>query len=100
MRTSPAHVIGASFALSAFAVAILSGITAENAATTVLFRGLVVMGVCYPCGFIIGGVCNRVVTEHLTALAAKAQGPKVSGHGVETQGTESADSESETPIIV
>ena len=64
-RVVPAQVIAACLALAAFAVAIISGLSADVTATSVLVRAVVSMLICYPVGLVIGMVCQRILGEHL-----------------------------------
>jgi len=57
--------MAACMALAAFAVAVLSGLFATNPPQLILTRALIAMLLCYPAGYIIGLVCDRVMTEHL-----------------------------------
>lgn len=50
--------------MAAFAIAIFAGIVAGNAAGLVLLRALMAMILCYPVGFIVGMICERVVATH------------------------------------
>lgn len=57
-------VIAGCLALAAFAIAILAGLVAGNAPGLVLVRALMAMILCYPVGFIIGMICERVMAMH------------------------------------
>lgn len=61
----PSKVIAASFALAAFAIAVIAGINAGNNATRVLTAALVSMAGCHIVGLGIGAVGERTVNEHL-----------------------------------
>ena len=67
MNGRSSRVIAGSFALAAFAVAVLSGLFSDNPAFAVLGRALASMAVCYPIGLAVGWVCERVVTAHVEA---------------------------------
>lgn len=58
-------VMAGCLALAAFAVAVLAGLAAGNAAEMVLVRALMAMFLCYPVGFIIGMVCERIIASHV-----------------------------------
>jgi len=55
--------IGTSFALTAFAIAIVSGLLAQNDSVTVLGRAIVVLAVARAVGAVLGWVLARVATE-------------------------------------
>ena len=65
MLTIPSRVIAACFALVGFAAAVVVGAVAGNPVTTVLLRALVVMGVCWLIGRVVGFITSRTVTEHI-----------------------------------
>ena len=93
-------IIAACFGLSAFAVAIISGIAVGNSIAHVLVRALISSSVCYPIGIIVGMVCARVVAEQVEKMTSDAskssRNPLGSSHS--TSGAEAiAD---EQPIIV
>lgn len=72
MKGSPPHVIAGSFALAAFAVAVVAGVAGDNPASVVLLRALLAMTLCYPLGLAIGALCHRVVQQHLDATEGAA----------------------------
>ena len=61
----PTKVIAASFALIAFALAIVLGVVAGNSPTTSIWRALVAMVVCYFLGQMIGYAGRKAMTEHV-----------------------------------
>ena len=65
MKPVTATTIAGTFAMAAFAVAILAGLASGNAATSVLLRAVGAMLVCYPIGLAAGGVAQRLVQEHV-----------------------------------
>ena len=65
MRVIPTRVIATCFALVSFAAAILVGIWAENPATTILGRALLVMLTCWVIGLGVGSVMMRSIDEHI-----------------------------------
>jgi hypothetical protein len=72
MMGSVTRVMAACFALAAFAVAIIAGLSAGNAPASVLSRAIIAMLLCYPVGFVAGLVCERVVSWHIAAQDARA----------------------------
>jgi len=67
----PAKVIAGSLALTGFAVAILAGLAAGNAASTILWTALVAGFVCWVLGVIVGAVAYKAVTEHVENYKAE-----------------------------
>jgi len=65
MKTVSSRLIATCFALSAFAVAIVAGLSSGNPTSEVLSRALIAMMVCYPLGLVIGIVCERVIAAHI-----------------------------------
>jgi putative Mn2+ efflux pump MntP len=66
MKPSAAgKVVAACFGLAAFAVGVLSGLVSENPAAQILLRSLLSMAVCYPIGYLVGLICQRVVDEQI-----------------------------------
>lgn len=65
------RVVAGSLALAGFTVAVLGGLVAGNPGTLVLTRAIIAMVLCYPTGFVIGLVCERVIRQHLEAYAAQ-----------------------------
>ena len=56
----PAKVIATCFALVAFAGALIVGLAVGNPAGTCLARALTTLLVCWPIGFVVGAVAQRV----------------------------------------
>ncbi len=75
MTGGSAKTIAACFALSAFAVAILAGLSANLEASQIMWRAFIVMVVCYPVGLIVGVICQRVVRAPDAAPLEKAKPP-------------------------
>ena len=64
------NVIAGSFALAAFAVAILAGLAVGNSADQVLLRAMIVIIASYPIGWAAGVVCAHVINARLEAHKA------------------------------
>ena len=83
-------VIAASLGLSAFAVAIVAGLAADNPAGTVLARALVSMAVCHALGWGIGTAAERAAQEAIhayeEAAATGGAGPAAPRGGGEVKG--------------
>ena len=62
---STGRVIAGLFALSAFGVALISGLASDNPASSVLARALMAMFLSYPVGWIVGMICQYVIDDHL-----------------------------------
>ena len=60
---TPTRVIASSMGLSAFAIATIAGLAADNPADSVLMRALVSMIVCHVIGVTLGMIGERAVRE-------------------------------------
>ena len=58
-------MIAGLFALSAFGVAMISGLASDNPASSVLARAIMAMFLSYPVGWIVGMICQYVIDDHL-----------------------------------
>jgi hypothetical protein len=67
LRSRAAATIAGTFALAAFAVAIVAGLASGNNASVVLIRAILAMTICYPVGLAIGLVTQRVIQDHIDA---------------------------------
>jgi hypothetical protein len=94
VNAGPARVIAACFAMSAFAVAVISGAATGNPAAQILLRALVAMTVCYPVGLIAGLICARVIDAHVREHAAG------SSSALPTQPAEPAPAQQQDALIV
>lgn len=65
MKGKLSNVVAGAFAMAAFAVAVIAGMPGSSTASSVLFRALVAMVLCYPIGLIVGMICERVVENHI-----------------------------------
>jgi hypothetical protein len=70
----PAKTIASVFALAAFAVAIIAGLSAGNTPARVLGTALAAMLVCHIMGLVVGAVGERVVIEHLNQVRSGSAG--------------------------
>jgi len=61
----PTRLIASSIALIAFAAAVLAGVVADNAASTIMLRAIVAMIGCYFAGLLIAHVGHCAVAEHI-----------------------------------
>ncbi len=96
-------VIGAVFALCAFAVAMIAGLFSGNSATSVVGRALLAMIICYPVGLVAGYICQRVLQQHLLAHADAHPVPDLAEQQDETTGEQYMNHEhapDEEPIVV
>ncbi len=67
----PARVIAGCFAMSAFSIAIISGIFAGNSATMVLSRALVCLFGAYLLGLLAGEILAFAIRDHLRRYLAE-----------------------------
>ena len=65
------RAVAGCFALAAFAVAIVAGLSGGNTATSILFRAVIAMIACYPVGLIIGLICQQVIADHVERAGAE-----------------------------
>ncbi|MEC9372770.1 MAG: hypothetical protein VYC34_02965 [Planctomycetota bacterium] len=65
-----ARLIAGCCGLGAFAVAIVAGLAANNAADTILSRSLLSLFVCYLVGYAIGLAAERAVRDGVDAYRA------------------------------
>jgi len=63
----PARIIATSFAVASFAAAVLVGGFAGHPTPVVLWRALLVMGICWLVGTMIGYVAQRLVDAEAEA---------------------------------
>jgi hypothetical protein len=74
------------FALSGFAIAIVSGLLTSNSASSILSDALLVLVVCYVVGLVVGHGAKAILTEHLRDLAKENPVPRM-----QQQSTATAD---------
>jgi len=93
MQTVSSRLIATCFALSAFAVAIISGLSSGNPSSEVLWRAIIAMMACYPLGLVIGMVCERIISAHIEAHEQANPAPdsnNVEAFSIEAPGAEEA----------
>jgi hypothetical protein len=64
------RLIACCFALAAFSVAIVAGLSAGKDAAQILLHAVVAMMLCYPVGLVAGMVCEREVRVHIQSQRA------------------------------
>ncbi|MCA9292182.1 MAG: hypothetical protein KDA20_00020 [Phycisphaerales bacterium] len=69
----PGNVIAACFGLSAFAVALISGLAAGRSAANILSAATLALIVCYALGFIIARVAGIAVRDAAEAATRKSR---------------------------
>ncbi|MFN0133273.1 MAG: hypothetical protein ACKVW3_12205 [Phycisphaerales bacterium] len=69
-----ARVMAAIFALSAFAIAVISGMAVGNPTQVVIRQALVSLAVCFVVGVAIGLVFEQVVSEHVERCKSVPKG--------------------------
>lgn len=67
---APGKLVAGVFALAAFAIAIVSGLSAGNPPTRILTAALVSMVICHALGLCLGAIGEKVVGEHLAKYRA------------------------------
>lgn len=73
----PAKVIAASFALAAFAVAVIAGLASGNPTRAILTDAILAMLACHLAGLFIGALMQRVINEHLDGYRAATPVPEI-----------------------
>jgi hypothetical protein len=66
----PTKIIGACAGLTAFAIALVAGLAADNPAEDVLFRALIALVACQLLGGLIGMVSERIVRDAIREYQA------------------------------
>lgn len=69
-----AKVIAACSGLTAFAVAMVAGLSADNTAEAVLSRALIAMIICNVLGWFAGLICERTVRAAIEAYTTSSVG--------------------------
>ena len=75
----PTRVIAASLGLSAFAIAVVAGLAADNPAETILARAVASMIVCHVVGWCVGLAAERAVSEAVAAYEKERMTPVHAG---------------------
>ncbi len=91
-------VIACVLALSAFAIAIVAGLAAGNAAEVILSRALVAMLVCQGVGLAIGSVGEGVIRDYLRAYERANPIPRPAGVPAVIGGDGAPTGESGQPV--
>lgn len=69
-RRAPSRIIASCFALSAFAIALISGLAAGRAASSILGTAVLALLACYILGLIVASVANVAVSERIEQFKA------------------------------
>jgi hypothetical protein len=77
MSRIAASTIAGCFALAAFAVAVVAGLTAGNAAGSILVRAIIAMIACYPIGLGVGLVAQWVIDQQIATHKEANPAPEV-----------------------
>ena len=80
--TSPVatrRTFASSFALAAFAVAVLAGLARDVDAAQILLRAIAAMIVCYVVGRLAGKMCEQAIRRHAPAKSSDASADSVAG---------------------
>ncbi len=62
---APARIIASCFALSAFSIALISGLAADRATADILSTAVFALIVCYILGLIVAAVANVAISERI-----------------------------------
>jgi NhaP-type Na+/H+ or K+/H+ antiporter len=66
--------VAGSLALVVFAVCLMAGLSAGNSVSTTLSNALLAMGVAFMVGLVVGAMAQRMLSDNVSAEAAKAAG--------------------------
>lgn len=72
-----AQTVATCLALSAYAIAMIAGIGAQNPVLLVMRRGLVVLVLGYAIGLAIGTIVEHILREHIAGYQAKRPIPDI-----------------------
>lgn len=65
---APSRIIASCFALSAFAIALISGLVAQRSSAAILSTAVFALLICYILGLIIAAVANVAVSERIHTI--------------------------------
>ena len=101
MSKTPSSAIAGCFSLSAFAVAVVAGLSAQNPVSSILMRALIAMIICYPVGLIIGLICQRLMFDHIEVhrKAASITIPDSTAKSDQSDNTNLQEDASDVPIV-
>jgi tetrahydromethanopterin S-methyltransferase subunit C len=77
MRGVAAPTIAGCFGLAAFAVAIVAGMLSGNHTGVVMVRAIIALLVCYPIGFGVGLIAQRIIDEQVESHKQANPAPDV-----------------------
>ena len=100
MNAVTGKVVAGSFALAAFAVGIISGLASENPAAQVLSRALMAMLVCYPIGWVVGLICERVVNTQIESHVQANPAPDSDVRSANNAAGKNRKSDSEDVLVI
>lgn len=86
--TGISQFVATCFALSAFTVALISGLMADNPMLTVLVRSLIVLVVCYGVGWLVGCAVTRTLLVDASQIGRSDLNKETSGTSVEASETD------------
>lgn len=81
-RRFPIASMAGCFALSGFAIAIVSGLLTSNAASSILSNALFALVSCYIIGLIVGLGAKAILGEHLSDYARTHPVPRLEQAGI------------------
>ncbi len=73
----PNTVIAGMFAVTAFAVAIVSAVIAHRNAADAIADAILAMLVCYPIGYVAGRIANIAIDDHIQTHQARRPIPDI-----------------------
>lgn len=88
----PDKLIAACLGLTGFAMAIVAGLAAGNAATAVLRHSLIAMVACYGAGLVVGAVARAAAGAQFAATSSQSSESSESSEPSESSPTEGSES--------
>ncbi|MFG0292963.1 MAG: hypothetical protein ACIAQF_01245 [Phycisphaerales bacterium JB065] len=90
---APARIIASCFALSAFAIALISGLAADRSTSAILSTAVFALFICYILGLVVAAVANVAISEHINQYKSNHPIPELNdqpGHSASSDSTEQA----------
>lgn len=92
---APARIIASCFALSAFAIALISGLAADRATSAILSTAVFALMVCYILGLIVASVANVAISEHINQYKSDHPVPEYEERPGQTASSDSTEQASQ-----
>lgn len=70
-KGTPTRIFAACMGLSAFGIAVFSGLIVDNPSDIILARAILAMAVCFVVGSVLGAAGERAIADHLDTRARR-----------------------------